>query len=183
MSVVRRTWIQRLWRYTLVVVVMSWPAWNLSLPVSPFAIIAGVLLAYEGIERGEIIGFFAVLVGTELIYGIDVGILSLAFLYTVIVGSGIRRWFAVQPLAREHGWPPGALARSVIVATALSGVMSFFSISIGVLMYRYGSFAMRLQMTVGRPASWILMLALATLGVLVLRRIDVPFRRQITFGV
>lgn len=183
-----RTPLQRGLRIILAVLLLMWPTMGIDLPVSLFAIAGGVILAYEGGEHRVILPYLLMMIVAEGIYGIDSGVLSLAYLLTALVFSGFRRWTTITPLIRVDGWPLPGVLTTVVVGTVLALVMSAWSIVIGVVLYGYGAFMTRIISMLGHGdvialiALIALIAIISTLMMVTLRRIDVPFRRTITFG-
>jgi len=177
-----RSLTQQLYRYGGVLFLLAWPLFGVALPVSIFAIAAGAILVYEGLEQGPVLRFFLLLVLVELIYGLDIGILSLAYLCTAATMVVISQWINISPLMRESGWSPAALIRSLVVGVLLAATMTAFSIIVGIVLYHYQSLHMRLAVALGHLGIWWMLVAGMAIAVLFLRRIDMPFRRRVVFG-
>ncbi len=142
---------------------------------------AGTLTAYEGLHRIMVYGMFAVLFCVELLYGLDVGVLSLSYLAAVLVLALVRRVVTIAPWTASGGWHVSDGLRVLIVACGMYACMTASSIIIGSALYGYDEVLARLRiMFFSQSIAWI---PIASGIVLVLlRRIDEPFRRRIVFG-
>lgn len=147
----------------------------------PFATAAlGARLAYDGPHaRGAAAVGGALLVG-ELLFGLTPGVLALPYLGVAFLAAASGRLVALSPLAAAEGWDFRALAHALIVACVLGACVTAGSVLVGAL-YGYGLPGARMAVSFS-PAA-MQGLAVASLVVLLIfRRIDVPFRRPITFA-
>lgn len=137
------------------------------------AIMLGVLLAYDGLESRVVFWTFVLLMAAELSWGIGLGIVSLAYLAAALVLRMAQRFVALTPLCRERSWALMPLVRSTLTAVALAGIMVVGSAAVRSGIYRQGG--------------TVPLTALNALGspilIILLYRIDVPFRRRISFGI
>ena len=180
---VSRTWRQRLLQGMLAFVVVCSPlAGNwLSLPL--FALSAGILLAYEGISEHIVFRWLAVLIIVEIVSGMQLGTVSLAWVLTVLVMKVSEQFIGMTPLSRESGWQIISLVRATIVASILAGVMMSWSLIIQSMVYHQGAISL-LGQAIWHPilTTGLMIIISSFIGLMLLHRIDVPFHRAITFG-
>lgn len=139
------------------------------------------LTAYEGLRPGTVYGILAALFCVELVYGLDVGILSLSYMAAVSVLSLVRRVMTVAPWSSVNGWNASDALRVLLVACGLFVVMASFGVIVGHFLYGYEDVRARLQMMfLTKSMAWTPIVIAVIL--IILRRIDEPFRRRITFS-
>jgi hypothetical protein len=167
----------------MVCVILAWPLTGIPVPISPFALAAGALLAYEGITRPVIRWSLVLLTACELFYGMGVGILSLPFMASVILLATVGRWASITPLMRETGWSPIVLVRAALNGLILAFVMGAVQALMQSAMLGGSLLRERILANMGTAASiggaYIIIFCL----LVILHRIDVPFRRQIMYGI
>lgn len=139
------------------------------------------LTAYQGLRAGIVYGMVAVLVGIELLYGIDIGVLSLSYLTAVLVVTLMRRFIALPAWASQRGWRPLDALQAAVLAYALFWMLQAGSIFVEHFVYGYGQTSQRLLMMAGAADMWWA-LAVIVVVLVILRRIDEPFRQRINFG-
>lgn len=148
-----------------------------------FAISMGALLAYDGVSSRSLTWPLILLIGVECVWGIDLGVLSLAYVATVLCLALAESVVAFVPYSRATDWSPVMMLRGWIAATFLSWLMSFFSILIHAWIYHQGSVGALTSATYYPWMSRLLTVALVSGGVLViLHRIRIPFRRRVVFN-
>ncbi|MEK9209056.1 MAG: hypothetical protein AAB910_03200 [Patescibacteria group bacterium] len=138
--------------------------------------------SYRGLHRHTVYGLLAVLFGIELIYGLDVGVLSLSYLAAVLVLALVRRLIVIPLWISAGGWHASDALRAFSVACGICAVMASGGVMAAHLLYGYPDSVARLQnMFVPQNIAWA---AIAVALILViLRRADEPFRRHISFGI
>jgi hypothetical protein len=144
--------------------------------------IAAVLISYDGLTRQTVYGVTTALVVSEMIFGADVGVLSGAFLATVLLLQLTGRFVTVPAWALSSGWSVFDGVRALTVAWGTALCMIAIAVLIGATVYGNEHGAMRFTVSMLPRVLWIA----ATLsgGILILlRRLDVPFRRRISFGI
>lgn len=143
--------------------------------------IAASLTAYEGLRSGTVYGMLATLFAVEVLYGLDVGVLSLAYMTAVLLLSLVRRVMTVAPWVSADGWHASDALRAFFVACGIFAVMASSGVMVGHFLYGYTDSVARLQsMFVPYNIAWA-GIAIA-LVLIILRRADEPFRRRITFS-
>lgn len=141
----------------------------------------GSLLACEGIGRRPLTGLAALLVVGEASFGWDLGMLSLP---TLAVAAGIgsaSHVFTMAPWAGQEGWRPGDMVRSFVIACACAASLVALSVLVGA-MYGHSALAARLA-SLFEPRSIWPIAPLCAVFLIVLRRMDIPFRKPIRFGI
>lgn len=131
------------------------------------AVIAAVT-AYHGPRSNVVYGCTAILLAIELLYGLDLGILSLAYLITAFLVLAFQRVVALTPWRSFDGWRWSDALRTA------GGAVGIFIVAAGVSL-RGNWLALW-----PRDAAWIA--GAIVVSLVILRRRDVPFRRTIRFG-
>lgn len=145
-----------------------------------FAIL-GAALAYEGPDHRSMAWIVGFLIVIELLFSLDLGILSLSYLIAALVLSLAGRLVTVTPWATVDGWSVGDALRTIAASLVAAGVMMVGSVLVGAL-YGSGMTAQRISVYMA-PERLVPMAVAITIVLLVLRRIDTPLRRPIRFGV
>lgn len=139
------------------------------------------LTAYHGLRTRSVYTVVAILVGIELVYGFDVGVLSLAYLTAVMVLVALRRFVALPAWAARRGWRLADVLQATVLAYALFWMIQTGGILIEHFIYGYGqTFQRFLMMARASDMRWAL--AVIVIALVILRRIDEPFRHAIYFG-
>jgi hypothetical protein len=175
-----RTVFQNIWRsLVLAVVVLG----TLAVPLPPFvlACVVGAFLAYDGAEPQTALTVVGALAVAELFFGVSLGVLSLGAVIAVVLVRVASRLATGVPLARHEGWPPAAFSVAVAFGTCAAVAMLVSGVAIAAVGYGAGFFALRVRMVTAQYPWWALPLAVAA-TLLVLRRVDTAFRKQIRFG-
>ena len=144
-------------------------------------IIVSAVCAYDGLHGATVYGIMGALIVTELIYGMDVGVISVAYMIAVLLIASLSRIVTIAPTSSELGWHVVAGARSFIIACGFFVTTSILSVLLGGALYGYEDVALRLR-GLADPRSIVLAVCGLLLTLVVLRRIDEPFRRRILFG-
>lgn len=140
-----------------------------------------VMTAYVGLRGTTVYGMLAVLLGVELIYGLDVGVLSLSYITAVLLLAVVGRVIAISPWTSVGGWLAGDAVRVFVTACGLFAVMTASGVAIGHVLYGYADIGARLSsLFLHQTLPW--MPVVIAVMLIVLRRIDEPFRRRIIFG-
>lgn len=143
---------------------------------------AAAVTAYEGLDAHTVYSLTATIVGVELLYGLDIGVLSLSYVIAVFVFMLLRRVISIPPWIASRGWRPGDALRVLAVACVMYAIMASCGVIVGHTLYGYADVRARLETVfLARNMFWI-PIALAAI-LIVLRRADEPFRRHITFGI
>ncbi len=139
-----------------------------------------VQYVYESMSALKLITMCVLAVGIELLYGYPAGILSIATLATATLYAIASRFILMTPWAPQRGWHLGDAVRACMQACIWYAVFVANSVAVLILVYHDGVF-MRSLMTILTTSSGV---ALATIvvGLIIMRRIDVPFRPRIQFG-
>lgn len=145
-----------------------------------FAIAAGALMAHDGLMVRNVVGSLALMLLAELMWGIDLGTLSLAYILTALALRLVDRFVTFVPLASEPGWSLSALIRSGLYAVMLAWCMSVLGVLVEAVVYQRGEMGVLLAYTY-RPL--VAMVPIATVVLLVvLHRIQTPFHRKMIFS-
>ncbi len=163
--------------FLAVFIPLLWPS---TIPITVVAFCS--MLAYDGLDRHNLLAGTLLLLGGELAGGSELGVVALPFLLAAAVLGGARRALSLSPWAHTDGWHVGDLVRTVAVATVLSVVMIVGSVFVAAVGYGFGMPLERLSMALS-PHVVLLVAIAACICVGILRRIDVPFRRKIRFGM
>ncbi len=137
--------------------------------------------AYTGPRKDIVPMLTGVLLGIELLYGADIGVLSFAYLTSAFFLIVLERFFSLIPWSIQRGWDPLDAFRTFIVTLCLLMVSRVGGIVLGHVLYGYGEFGERL-LELFHGADVLPTLIMIGIVMVVLRRINEPFRRQITFG-
>ena len=167
-------------RGCLVLLMFGSPAFGVSIAPA----VATAFLANDGV-RGAIVPWLTILLaGMELVWGIDFGTLSLAFLVTVLVVRAADHRLALTPLVRESTWRIVPVVRAVFIAIMATILMKGLSILVEAWVYHRGAL-LALAVSAYAPFGHVLAgIGLVTLiAVVLLHGGDVPFRRRISFGI
>jgi hypothetical protein len=136
---------------------------------------------YQGLRAGIVYGTVAVLAGIELLYGLDVGVLSLAYLTATLLVTALRRFIALPPWTAQRGWRLLDAFQAVMMAYLFYWMARISGILVGYIVYGYDQPYRRFLLLVhGTDVGWAFLIIVVTL--VLLRRIDEPFRRRIIFG-
>lgn len=183
MSIPERGWRQHVLRAVLALLIMMTPL--VDRPMVPvLAAALGTLLAYDGLAARQVGWSLALVAATEAVYGMNLGVLSLAYVLTAFVLAGARRFVAFTPLVRDRDWDPVSVVRAILLGLVLAFVLSAWSLAVMRIFYGHGGLAVRFLAAYAHPVSTVLMTgAVVSVLTLLLHRIDVPFRRPITFGI
>lgn len=183
MSIPTRIWARRSVRLALASLILLWPmiGSKASIPIS--ALVLGALIAYEGTEDLPIVHWTIFLFVVELLYAMDIGMLSLSFVLTVDCISSIGRWVNLRTWSHEHGWMLGSFVRTVLLALMATALISMFSVLIGSLVHGHQALSDRLNLTFGLWRWSGAGLLMSAIMVLMLRWADEPLRKRITFGI
>ena len=160
-------------RILLALLLYSTPLFADRIPVPIIPIALGAILAYDMLDGRTIFwtGLFLVLL--ELSWGVSLGVLSLSYLFVVLLLMMMQRFVAIIPLSREQGWSVVPFFKSVLLASVLALALQLAATGVQRLLYHQGSVQTPMLLTV-------VLLEILILGIV--HRIDVPFRRQIRFG-
>jgi hypothetical protein len=153
---------------------------SIPMPVPLVPSLMGSLCAYAGTDRRAVGTMTALLFVIELLFGFDVGILSLSYLGTVLVYSLTSRFISLAPWSASDGWRPADAVRALAAAWAFSVCAIVLSVCVGAL-YGHGAFPARLVSELGL-SRLLAVLPLSLAFLVVFRRMDIPFRKRIRFG-
>jgi hypothetical protein len=152
----------------------------ISVPV--LFVVTGALLAYDGPNRTLVPSVTAVLMSMELIGGWDLGMMSLPWCMAVALWIIAGRVMNISPWSQRDGWNVVDVIVTACSAAVIAGIMTIGSVVVAAEIYGFGMVFGRLISVLSLPnIGFIAAVSLAT--VIVLRRIDVPFRRTIHFGI
>lgn len=159
------------------------PILNSSVSGMVVVISCGVLLAYDGLTTERIMGSFIFLLGMELVWGIDLGTWSLAYLIAALALLLTSRFITFMPRSYHEQWLWSLFARVVISGFFLSVLIGFVSVLISA-----GYAGEPLSVVVQIWATHLIhqipiMIVLVVVAVAILQRIDAPFHRRIEFGI
>jgi hypothetical protein len=143
-------------------------------------VLMGSLLAYAGTERHVLWWGTLLLLATEAAFGADLGIFSLAFLGVALMLRAVSRFVAFTPWAAQEGWAPTDGIRAMATASTLAVLMIGGAVLVGAV-YGHGAIGMRLASELA-PSRLIVVPPLCVLVLVILRRMDIPFRKPIRFG-
>jgi len=153
-------------------------------PVAPSlapltAAVLGARLAYDGPRSRGIVPVALLLLGMEVMTGTDIGIVTLPYLAAALLAAAAVRVVSFPALAAADGWDFRAGTRSLLAACMLAATITAGAVLVGGL-YGYGAVGARLEVVFAPEAVQGMVGACAAL-LLTLRRIDIPFRRPLTF--
>ena len=178
-----QTWSRRLIHSVLAFMLLLWPALGTGIPIPISALILGVIIAYEGTEDLPIVRWTILLVIIELLYAMDLGLISLAFVLTVGLFALAGRWLNLRAWSREHGWALTSFIRTFLMALTAAVIISVLSVIIGSLVHGHEAFWSRLQLELG-DWSWLgFEILIAVLTIVLLRRVDEPLHKHIIFDI
>jgi hypothetical protein len=167
-------------RIFFAVMIILWPVLGFG-PVPVPVLLLGALLAYDG-AQSRTWAWVLVLVFTEIVYSMDLGVGSLAYATTTALFAMAGHWLALRPMAKENGWSPKVLLHGLLAAGMASAIILALSVSVGSVVHGQGSFMTRLslQFDVG---GWLLLWPVVIiLALTMLKRSDEPFKKSIVFG-
>ena len=175
----QRTLIQRAIRALLgTVVIVAGVMVPTGIPLIPALL--GAQLAYDGSDRRVLAWTTGFLVMLELFFALDLGVLSLAYLATAAALSVLGRLVSLTPWTASDGWDVQDYLRTVVVACIGAAMVTTASTLVETL-YGYGILVPRLATHLTAHAvGWLV--PLCGLALLVMRRLDMPFKRRIRFG-
>jgi hypothetical protein len=144
--------------------------------------VASTAVVYWGIRGPVVYTLLLLLVATEVLYGGDVGSVSGAFAVTVGVLVLLRRVITIQSWASQEGWRVGDMLRTVVVAWVFTLCVVALSILVGDVLFGYDRLWVRIL------SLWSVRImgtsfVVCTVASVMLRRMTVPFRRAILFGI
>lgn len=173
---------QQVVRGLLACIVLIWPLTGITVPFSLFALVAGAVLAYEGITRSVIRWTLALFIIGELFYGVGPGVLSLPFMAGVLLLAAVRRWTSIVPFVHEPGWPLIALCRAALVGWVIAIAVGAAQALMQSVVYGGGMFRDRLFMQMGSSTRIGAAYGVMVLLLIILHRVDIPFRRPVIYG-
>ncbi|MCC6405101.1 MAG: hypothetical protein IT405_01805 [Candidatus Yanofskybacteria bacterium] len=144
-------------------------------------VLVATVLAYDGPTDSVVYGTLALLCGVELVYGIPLGVLSLAYAIAVVCVVLVSRFVSLTPWVSQDGWRVGDVVRTFVCALGVFSIMAVGGVGVSVLIYGSGAFILRLRTLPLPPPAWLIGVCVAVL--VLLRRADEPFRRRVIFGV
>ena len=168
-------------RTSFIVLIALWPLLGFS-PVPVPLLLLGAVLAYDGVQPW-IWAWTILLMSVEMVYSVDLGMDSLAFVLTAALFAGAGHWLNLRPASQDKGWSVGGLVRASVIAIAAAALMGCFAVAISSLVYGHGDFAARLGLEFGGGRWLVWWLVVAALALIALKRNDEPFRKKITFGI
>lgn len=183
MNVPTRIWPRRIIRLMAGFLLISWPMIKTGVLIPVPAAVLGALIAYEGTENISVIHWAIFLLFVELIYAIDVGLLSLAFVLSLGMISFFGHWVNLQSWSHEHGWSPIGFMRALVVALTAAILISVLSVLIGSLVHGHDVFLHRFRLVFGSWYWWGSGTFIAAIMIILLRWADEPLRKRITYGV
>jgi hypothetical protein len=139
------------------------------------------LFAYDGPNRHTVYGVLGVLIGIELLFGMDVGVLSVSYSITVLLFMLAGRFITIPAWSAVSGWDIADAVRALVVAGVFYTCISLCAVIVGTMLYGYTDMALRMRSVIGTPSVWFVASGIV-ITLIVLRRIDHPFRRRILFG-
>lgn len=147
-------------------------------------IVAAVVAAtmYYQFHSHIVYGAIAFLVVADLIAGSDVGVLPIAYMVVVGCAMAIRHFIAFPDWSVRGGWRAVDIIQSSVVALLLTMMTEVLSVFIGNVMFSYGETAARVAVLF-RVVGVAEVLLVCVFVLIILRRIEMPFRRAITFGI
>jgi hypothetical protein len=139
------------------------------------------LTVYEGATTRVVYGSTVFLALSEIIYGGDVGVASIGYICAVVLFLMVRRFLSVTAWSTQDGWRLVDAARTLVAGVLFCMSALACSVVAGHLIFGYGLIAERIVslLTTGYiiPIVWI-----CAATAVIVRRIAIPFRREILFG-
>lgn len=145
------------------------------------AIVAAITV-YEGARAPVVYSMLAIVLAVELIYGADIGVSSLGYLGAVALFSLARRFVSIPAWAAQEGWHIVDAFRASLCGVLLYLVNIVLSIVIGNILFGYGNILLRIQ-GLSDVHEIVIPLILCSGTFVVVRRMAMPFRREILFGL
>ena len=139
----------------------------------------GAVIAADGPWR-SFLPILVLVLFTELIGGLGIGALSLPFAVTVLVLAGGGRFLMLGPWPTAERWQIGPAVRAWCVAVASGMLMAVISAFVSTLLHGYG---IEVVASVLNSTIIVRMVAVTVVALVVLRRIDIPFRFPVSFGI
>jgi hypothetical protein len=144
-------------------------------------ILAACCLAFYGTSRSLVIGWVGILIILEGITGHDVGVFALPFLIASILWLLSQSVIMLPPWHGSDSWRLIEGIRTVCIAVATALMMVMGATAVESFIYGYGFFVLRLTTVLRMIVWWQLVGGCAAL-LLLLKRLEVPWRRAIHFG-
>jgi hypothetical protein len=138
----------------------------------------GAVIAVDGPWR-SFVPLLVLLVAAELVGGLGIGALSLPFAVTVLVIAGGSTFLMLGPWPIAERWHIGPAVRAWCVAVASGILMAVAAAAVSTFLYGYG-----IETVAAVIDSMILVriLIVTAIALMILRRIDMPFRFPVLFG-
>lgn len=175
--------MRRLIRIVLALLLFGTPLIGDRITLPIFAIAVAAVAAHDGLTSRTVSLSVAYLILVELSWGIDFGTLSLAYLTSVLILRSLEDFLSVVPLGRFRDWPPGALIRAGIAASVMTWLMTGLSVGIEAVAYSPSGVGVLLAHAFQPILPTLFWTGLASCAILILlHRIEMPFRRIILFG-
>jgi hypothetical protein len=176
-----RTPLRKTIRLILALTVFFLP--GLEGPLGSILVIIAVAsaLAYEGHGRLFFPRSLSFIVLIELFWAFDLGVISLPYTVAAASMTLTERFISISPLSHQEGWRLIDILRSWIFAVAISWMVILGSSVVESIFYRRGIIFERAAASLSAGYLWIVPLG-CVVALVILRRIDVPFRRHITFN-
>src|SRR5512135_3392318 len=115
-----RTRMSRLFLMALVIIA---PVFGSGATPFTYAVVAS-LLAYDGLNRHTVYGLLGVLVGAELLYGMDVGVVSVSYAATILLCMLAGRVITIPVWSAVSGWHIMDAVKSFIVAAVYYAILT-----------------------------------------------------------
>ncbi|HXK36878.1 MAG TPA: hypothetical protein VJ553_04835 [Candidatus Paceibacterota bacterium] len=173
-----RTFIQQTGRALLFVLVgiasLTFPSGSVL-----FWSLYGAITAIDGPWRSfMVLLVFAFVI--ELIGGLGIGARSLPFAITALLIAGGGRFLTLGPWANADRWSPAPAIRTWCVAS-IAGIM--MSSVAGLFVVLFNGYSIRsVSAAIVDPRIAVAIAIVAGVALVLLRRIDVPFRTRTPFG-
>ena len=140
------------------------------------------MTVYEGARAPIVYSMLAMILAVELIYGADVGVSSLGYISAVGLYSMARRFISIPAWATQDGWHVADALRASLFGLLFYLVTVIASTVIGNILFAYGNVLLRLQSLVDVHAI-VVPFCICSATMIVMRRMAMPFRREILFGL
>lgn len=150
------------------------------LPLIPIMVCS--VLVYDGFSSIFFWRVFLLALLFELMWGIPLGSYMIAFTITALLYRVLQKSIAITPWAAADGWSMSDFAKHILIGTILSWGMTSMILLVPIVWYAYGNLALRFTLLTHTAFWWYTPLYIGVLLIL-LRRIQMPFRRRLEFGI
>ncbi len=144
--------------------------------------IGAAMTVYHGATSRHLVPYFIIGVVFEMAYGFPIGVLSVAFAVSCLGLVALQRVITMTPWESKEGWSLLDALRSLVLSWLLYLATLGVSVAVSGFLYDQTSAWLRMQSLVTSQVVSIPLVWMA-LTMMSMRRVVVPFRRVVRYGL